>query len=565
MLGAAIIVNHLTKHIITRAYVFPGGTIAPILDQLELNRIDIFCARHEQGAGYAALAAARLTQKTQVVMVTSGPGVTNIVTPVADAFYDSAPILIITGQVGTSDLRGTLPIRQRGFQEVNAVDILRSITKAQYLVKYTDELPSIMEEAFYISMEGRKGPVHIDLPMDVQRGDVSIDFIANNRERNFSNEVDSSIIEQVANYLVNASRPVIIAGQGSLSGSASQYLRVLSESLQIPVSHSLLGLGAIPTNTELSLGFHGHTGNQYAGLAIHEADLILAIGSRLDVRQTGNLFSEFAPQAKIIRVDIDNNEMQFSRVIADLDINNDAGAFLYALNMYLANTENKIKTAAWLKQIKEWRSAFPLSYKKVDSLMPQAAIEKVDNLTAKQNVIAVSGVGSHQQWVARHFTFDYPKRIWMTSGGHGAMGFDLPAAIGSKLTFSDHKVLCFVGDGSIQINIQELATLTEYALPVIIIVLDNQRLGLVSQFQKINWGSDPCCGKKRNPDFAKIAAAYGIFSRNVSTIDELEVAFNEAISINVPALIHCIIDENEDVTPMLLGGKKMDSMWPYSS
>jgi acetolactate synthase I/II/III large subunit len=200
MIGSKIITEYIEGKGIDRVYIFPGGTIAPILDQLAQNNVDLFCARHEQGAGYAALAAARLTQKTQVVMVTSGPGVTNIVTPVADAFYDSAPILIITGQVGTSDLRGTLPIRQRGFQEVNAVDLLRSITKAQYLVKYTDELPSIMEEAFYISMEGRKGPVHIDLPMDVQRGDVSIDFIANNRERNFSNEVDSSIIEQVANY-----------------------------------------------------------------------------------------------------------------------------------------------------------------------------------------------------------------------------------------------------------------------------------------------------------------------------------------------------------------------------
>lgn len=562
MIGADLIINSFIDNKIRQIHVFPGGTIAPILDVAIQSGIEIFCARHEQGAGYAALAKARLTGRPQIVMVTSGPGVTNIVTPIADAYFDSTPLIVLTGQVGISDMRDNLPIRQRGFQEIDTCALLRSITKAQFLAKQPSELSKIMAEAFCIAVSGRPGPVVVDLPMTSQRGTIEIAEDCHLLRSNQLPALDIDLINQVISWLQTAKQPLILAGQGILISKAQAELRSFVEYSQIPVSQSLMGLGAFPTKSSLALGFHGHTGNQYAGRAIHNADLLIVIGSRLDIRQTGTQVQSFVPNGRIVRIDLDEAELNYSRVRQDLQICADARAVLKELNRWIGGIQLP-DWSAWHYQIHEWRQEFPLSYEKEGKLKPQYIVEVVNQLTEGLPVICVSGVGSHQQWVARHFDFDYPQRRWLTSGGHGAMGFDLPAAVGAQLAMPDSLVICFVGDGSIQINIQELAAIVEYKLPIKIVVLDNHRLGIVSQFQKLNWSNDPTCGDKWNPNFADIARAYGISSMTIASTEEVESKLQKAFFECGPVLIHCIVDDAEDVIPMLMGGQTLDKMWPY--
>jgi acetolactate synthase-1/2/3 large subunit len=443
---------------------------------------------------------------------------------------------------------------------------MRPISKAQFLVTSPSQLPDVMHRAFHLAVEGRRGPVVIDLPMNTQRGEIS-ELPSIPISSNGARKLDLAAIQQVAKWISEAKRPVILAGQGVLLSGAQAEVRRLADRARIPVSQSLLGLGSFPTNSPLALGFHGHTGNQYAGKAIHGADLLLVCGSRLDVRQTGTMVNDFVPDGKVVRIDIDANEIDHSRVRSDLTIQGDVREVLQALNAQIEMQKNgapQPDSEDWLAQIQEWRTAFPLSYDKTGKLKPQDVIETVDSMTSGQPVICVSGVGSHQQWVARHFTFDYPSRPWLTSGGHGAMGFDLPVAVGAQITFPKRPVICFVGDGSLQINIQELATIVEYKLPVKIVVLNNHRLGIVSQFQNLNWQSDPTCGQKWNPDFAAVARAYGIAASTVTQASEIKTNVEKALAHNGPYLIDCIVDECEDVVPMLLGGQKMDKMWPYA-
>jgi len=562
MIGADSIIDSFIANAVNRIFVFPGGTIAPVLDAAIARGIEIITARHEQGAGYAALAAARLTRQPQVVMVTSGPGVTNVITPVADAYYDSAPLVVLTGQVGLADMRGDRPVRQRGFQEVDTGALLRPITKAQFLARQPSDLPGMMAEAFRLACSGRLGPVVVDLPMPSQRGQHEIAYPGEAIQDTELPEPDQDAIEQAVAWLEQSSKPVILAGQGVLLAQAHKELRSLAENENIPVSQSLLALGAFPTQSPLALGFHGHTGNQYAGLAIHNADLLIAVGSRLDVRQTGTQVQSFVPNGRVIRIDLDNTELEHSRVRQDLQILADARLALGALNRRLTGVKLP-DWSAWHAQIDQWRSDFPLRFDEKSTLKPQYVIAVANQLTADRQVVCVSGVGSHQQWAARHFDFDHPRRRWLTSGGHGAMGFDLPVAAGAQLTMPEAMVICFVGDGSLQINIQELATIVEHNLPVKIIVLDNHRLGIVSQFQNLNWHSDPTCGNKWNPDFAAIARAYGIPSHTVSSFEQVGPTLRQALFEPGPAFVHCIVDDTEDVVPMLMGGQPMDKMWPY--
>jgi acetolactate synthase-1/2/3 large subunit len=568
MRGADVIADAFVRHRLDEIYVYPGGTIAPVLDLMDAIGIRIFCARHEQGAGYAAFAAARETGRPQVVMVTSGPGVTNLVTPIADAYFDSAPLVVLTGQVGTGDLRGQLPVRQRGFQEVDTVALLRPVTKAQFLPTTPDEVGDALEQAFAIAAEGRPGPVVVDLPMNVQRGELSKEgpshrAVGAARRANGAPMLrphDPSI-RQAAEWLGAAERPVIIAGQGVLLAGAHEELRALADAGMIPVSQSLLALGAYPTAAPLALGFHGHTGNQTAGLAIQRADCLLVVGSRLDVRQTGSRTDAFAPEAKVIRVDLDEAELCHARVSAHLSIRADARAALRALHDALAERTPPPARRDWLDRIDRWKREHPLAFAREGRLAPQLVIETLNRLTAGEELVCVSGVGSHQQWTARHFDFDFPRRRWLTSGGHGAMGFDLPVAMGVQRRRPGLRVLCCVGDGSLQMNIQELATLVAYELPVKIAVLDNRRLGIVSQFQKLNWQRDPTCGDKWNPDFAAIARAYGLAAATVSSPGELEAGARWLLGQAGPALLHCHVDPEEDVSPMLLAGQTLDAMW----
>jgi acetolactate synthase-1/2/3 large subunit len=563
MLGAHVIAQSIVRRGLKRVFVYPGGTIAPALDALRAAQVELFAGRHEQGAGYAALAVARLTGETQVAMVTSGPGVTNVATAVADAYFDSTPLVLLTGQVGTADLRGDRPVRQRGFQEVDSVALLKPITKAQFLARHPDELGEVLGRAFAIAAGGRPGPVLVDLPMNVQRGEVRAEATPMAPPAP-PRAPDPACLDQLADWLFTCQRPVLLAGQGALLSGAHGALRAVAGSGGIPVTQSLLGLGAFPTGSPLALGFHGHTGNQFAGLAIHRADLVIAVGSRLDVRQTGSLPDRFAPGARVARVELDPAELEHTRVRADLAIQSDARLALEGLLGRLKGRKLP-DWSRWRAQIAAWREQFPLRFAAEGPLKPQEVVAAVNRLTAGSEVVCTSGVGSHQQWAARHFDFDFPRRAWLTSGGHGAMGYDLPAALGAQLARPDALVVCFAGDGSVQMNLQELANAASLRLPIKVFALDNQRLGLVSQFQKLNWESDPTCGGKENPDFAAVARAFGLWGAQVSRREELDAAVEAALSAPGPALLHCRVDPAEDVVPMLLAGKEMDAMWPYGS
>ena len=561
LLGSHVIVSCMAANGIKRIHIFPGGTIGPVLDIVHDWNIEIFTTRHEQAAGYAALGTAKLTGKPQVVMVTSGPGVTNVLTPVADAYFDSIPLVVLTGQVATSDMKSKLPVRQRGFQEVDTVALFKPITKAQFLPKHSSELAEVMNDAFRIAKTGRPGPVVVDLPMDVQKEPVDVlpDFQSYTKQNLLIPDV--SAINKTIDLLCLSKKPLIICGNGVLISRSYEELREFINKTKINTSSSLLGLGGLPTNSEFSLGYHGHTGSRYANLAIHESDLLLVLGSRLDVRQTGSVTKEFAPNAKVIHIDLDLAELEHARVHTELQIHADIKKTLQIINDKLQNIKLP-DWSEWNEQIKQWKSEYRLSYDSKKVLKPQYIIETANKLTEGIPLVCVTGVGQHQQWTARHFDFDFPTRILLTSGGHGAMGFDLPVSIGAQLNELDKLVLCFVGDGSLQINIQELATIANYNLPIKIIVLDNQRFGIVSQFQNITWGKDPSCGNLKNPDFSAIAKAYGIFTETVSTANEIESKLERIFSHNGPALLHCNIDPSEDVIPMLLGGQTMDKMWP---
>ena len=575
-IGADAVAEAFLRHGIERLHVFPGGTIAPVFVAALARGIEIFTARHEQGAGYAALAAARLRGRPEVAMVTSGPGVTNLVTPVADAYFDSTPLLVVTGQVGTRDMRGERRVRQRGFQEVDTVALMRPITKLQLQPRTPAEVVEAIELAFRACAEGRPGPVLLDLPMDVQLGTLR-DPAPPRRPAPHSptttgrpwrppspSQPDPGLLDAVALRLRRARRPVILAGQGVLLARAHEELRRLVDALGIPVSHSLLGLGALPSGHSLALGYHGHTGNQYAGRAIHAADLVLVLGSRLDVRQTGSLPERFAPAAEVVRVELDAGELEHSRVRSDLAVPGDVRPVLLGLLERLEGSPAP-DLGEWHAQIAGWREQFALTWERGGALKPQPIVLCANRLTASEEVVCVTGVGSHQHWVARHFDIDFPRRPLLTSGGHGAMGYDLPTAVGAQLARPHAKVLCFVGDGSLQINIQELASVVERDLPVKLVVLDNRRLGIVSQFQLQNWDDDPTCGRKWNPDFAALARAYGIPSWTLAREEEIEETLSRMLATQGPALVHCLIDPAADIVPMLLAGQAMDRMWPYGS
>lgn len=561
ILGADVIVESFLEHGLRRIFTYPGGTLAPIFEACIKHNIDIFCARHEQGSGYAALAIARLTRRPQVVMVTSGPGVTNLVTCIADAFFDSVPLVVITGQVGTADLTCGRKVRQCGFQQVDTVAITKSITKGVFQPLSSGELRSVMSDAFALASDGRPGPVVVDMPMDVQRAQQDTTILPARKPTSVLEPPPSSSIKKASQWLLEAKRPVILSGQGVLMADACKELRELALTMGIPVVMSLLGLGSFPSDEPLALGFVGHTGNLYAAHALQHADYVLIVGARLDLRQTGTLTDQFVPKGRKVRIDIDPDELLYSRIQVDLNIHADAKQTLRDI-LGALHTSTELDIEPWRRQVREWKSQYRLSYECEGPIIkPQHIIEATNELTKGRSTVVVSGVGSHQQWTARHFSFDYPNRAWLTSGGHGAMGFDLPAAIGAHLARPNDLVLCLVGDGSLQMNIQELKTAQETGGPIKIIVLDNSRLAMVSQFQLLTWKSDPVTGSKNNPDFAAVARAYGIKAWTLKDPHEIYSTIQAALVHQGPALVHCLVDSREDVVPMLLAGQALDRMW----
>jgi acetolactate synthase-1/2/3 large subunit len=567
--GADKIVDALLAHGVERVFIFPGGTIAPILDVIEKKtKIEIICPRTEQGAGYAALAYAKLTGKPAVFMVTSGPGVTNAITPIADAYFDNIALIVLTGQVGTGDMRGALPVKQRGFQEVDTVDLMRPISKEALLAKDVREIPSLLERAFFLAAHGRQGPVVIDLPMNVQRATTSDrEYIPVLSQLARSPELKTNQVFQLSQWLGEAQRPVILAGGGAIASGAEAEIRKLARVCGIPVTMSLPGMGTIPSADPLALGLCGYAGSQFANLAIYNCDLLIGIGTTFHLRQTGSLPAQTSPGARIVRIDLDADELANSRVPLDLAIHGDAreaAAALHVLMSVAAHTEPNTKD--WLATIDGWKATHPLPRGiSPKALSPQHVIEAVDRICADGPVIFVTGVGQHQVWAARHLSLDHPRRQLLTSSGHGTMGFDLPAAIGAKIARPDASVVCLVGDGSFQMNLQELAAIVELDLDIKIIVLDNHALNIVAQFQRQNWNSDPSTGGKYNPDFARIARAYGIRAATIKSPRTLDDSLAAALKPPGPVLVHCVVDPKEDLLPMLLGGHTLDDMTMQSS
>jgi len=567
VLGAEVIAKAMKSQGVKRVFVFPGGTIAPLLDALLSEGIDIFCPRNEQGAGYAAIGASKISGMTEVVMVTSGPGVTNLLTPIADAYYDSVPILAITGQVGTKDINYDRKVRQTGFQETDTVNIFKPVTKNSRIVYLEEGLGEVISEAFQSTREGRPGPVLLDLPMDVQRGELksepgdvhNVATAASPAPLLASRDRIRGIVESLS----KSERPLILAGNGVYISRSVDLFRAFVERVGAPVITSLPAIGVLPCDHSLNFGFLGHTGEFHANLAAFYSDLLIVLGARLDLRQTGTQLDSFRESKRVIRVDIDPSELQFGRVKADVDIQSDLGTFFKIFLEEDANPPHSNHHDQWIAVIRQWKSKYDSSqFFKGPELHSRDIIRGVDELTEGRNV--TSGVGAHQQFAARYFSFDYPKRIWMTSAGHGTMGFDIPANMGAVLE-SDKKTLgiVFVGDGSFQMNVQELATIEEFDLPMKIFVLDNNRLGIVSQFQLLNWKRDPTTGKKKNPSFAKIAEGYGLAGYDISDKTNLARSLSQVLKDDKPAVVHCHVNYEDDVLPMLLAGKELREMHPF--
>ncbi len=536
--GAEIIAGTLKSLGVKRVFMYPGVTVAPLLNALISEGIEYICTRTEQGAGYGAIGAAKRTNETQVVIVTSGPGATNILTPVADAYYDSVPLLVFTGQVGTNAINYEKNIRQTGFQETDTVSRFKPVTKRSVLLDTNEEIDAKIRDAYDLTKKGRFGPVVVDLPMDIQRspapeGDSPETSAATDQEPGLQNKI-RTIVQTIS----EARKPLILAGNGVHLSDATEELRSLAEKNSIPVVASLPGLGAIPSDHPLFKGFIGHVGEYYANLALHGCDVLIVLGARLDLRQTGSEIEGFNKNKKIIRIDIDKNELDHARIKADISINTDLKTALGKL-LEIQSPNPAEKHSAWISQIDSWKNEYSSSqfYEKED-LSAYAIIKAVDEATRSHEVIVTSGVGAHQAMAARYFTFDHPNRIWMTSSGHGTMGFDIPTAIGAVISSPDKATaIVFVGDGSFQMNIQELATIKEHDLPVKIFVLDDCCLNLVSQFQRLTWGSDPSTGNKQNPPFADIAKAYGIEGYVIEKESDIPPVLKKALKDDKPAVV----------------------------
>ena len=562
---ADLIADQIKKLGINSVYIYPGGTIAPLVNSFVSLGIKIEVFKHEQGAVYAALAKARLTGKLQVAMVTSGPGVTNAITPLADAFYDSTPLLLITGQIGTGDLLSGRKVRQRGFQEVPTLSIVTEISKLALCPSNVNDVIPNLHNLIHTALDGRRGPVVFDLPMDIQRSVAPIDnnTLIPSQNSNVFNS-DHNDIQAISKSLMQSKRPMILLGQGALQSGAFDSYKKLCNDFEMLVVSSLPGLGSFDGLDEKFLGYIGHTGHEVANLAVHESDFLLVLGARLDVRQTGNVIDKFVPTGKVAWINNDESELLAPRVRVDWKINSDVGFFVNALIPYL--DKNRIsRDKDWISNKIEVRKNqaddnYPIN--NTNCIYPKAILQKINEFMLNKKGVVVTGVGSHQQWAARHL--DYGPNTWsfLTSAGHGAMGYDIPTAIGAAMTIpEDHMVLCVVGDGSILMNIQELASLAERKLNVKILLLNNRRLGIVSQFQRITWGNDDGAGEFKSPDFVVIANGFGIPARRILLPNEINDGVQWLWSSLGPALLEVHIDHNADVVPMLLGGQMMNEMW----
>jgi len=549
MTGAEILIECLKREGVEVMFGYPGGAVLPIFDKLYDSDIRFILTRHEQAAAHAADGYARATGKVGVCIATSGPGATNLTTGIATAYMDSIPIVAITGQVRTH------LIGNDAFQEADVTGITRPITKYNYLVKDVKDLARIIREAFHIASTGRPGPVLIDIPVDIQQKDTEFIWPQEINIRGYKPTYfgHPGQIKKAAKFIQNSKKPLIYAGGGIILSAAHQELKELAEKIQAPVTTTLMGLGGFSSLHPLSLGMLGMHGTVYANLAVQNADLIIAVGARFDDRVTGRL-DAFAPYAKIIHIDIDPSSIS-KNVRVDIPIVGDAKNVLGQL---LEEIDKTPDTKEWLKTIAEWKKKHPLRYEDKGKIKPQYVIEEIYNLT-KGEAIIVTEVGQNQMWAAQWYKFSKP-RTFLSSGGLGTMGYGFPAAMGAKVGCPKSIVFDIAGDGSIQMNIQELATCVCNKINVKVAILNNGYLGMVRQWQELFYKKRYSHTCLYNPDFVKLAEAYGAVGIRVTKKEEVRSAIEKALEIDNTVFIDFHIEPEENVFPMVPAGEAIDRM-----
>ena len=562
MTGAQIFVNYLEDEGVEHIWGYPGGAVLPIYDALDTDgkNLNHILVRHEQAAVHAADGYARSTGKPGVVLVTSGPGATNAVTGIATAYMDSIPMVCITGQVATT------MIGLDAFQEIDTVGVTRPIVKHNFLVKDVNDLASTLKKAFHLATTGRPGPVVVDIPKDVQNAKSNYEYPQEVDIRSYLpvTKGHSGQIKKAVEMMLAAKRPILYTGGGVILGEASAELTTMTRKLGFPIVQTLMGLGAFPASDKQSLGMLGMHGTYEANLSMHHSDLIIAIGARFDDRVTGNL-EKFCPDAKIIHVDIDPASIS-KNVMVDIPIVGPVKQVLTEMNVVLDATDSKSdaeELAQWWTQIEEWRATDCLRYDTLGSkIKPQAAVQAVWKIT-KGDAYVSSDVGQHQMYAAQYYPFDKPRR-WINSGGLGTMGFGLPAAMGVQMAFPDATVVCVTGEGSIQMNIQELSTCLQYGLPVKIICLNNGFLGMVRQWQEFFYERRYSMSYMDSlPDFVKLAESYnhvGVRIDDPKTMHaQLEEVFSEKYKDRL-VFVDIITDQQENVYPMIPAGAGLNEM-----
>jgi len=562
--GAEMVVQSLIDQGVKQIFGYPGGAVLDIYDALHtIGGIDHILVRHEQAAVHMADGLARATGEVGVVLVTSGPGATNAITGIATAYMDSIPLVVLSGQVATS------LIGYDSFQECDMVGISRPVVKHSFLVKQTEDIPTVLKKAFWLAASGRPGPVVVDLPKDILNPAKKMPYVwpdsVSMRSYNPTTQGHKGQIKRALQTLLAAKKPVLYVGGGAINSGCGAPLRQLVEKLNLPVASSLMGLGAFPGTHRQSLGMLGMHGTYEANMTMHHSDVIFAVGVRFDDRTTNNL-AKYCPNATVLHIDIDPASIS-KTVSADIPIVGDAGMVLEQMLELLQQEEN-VQTPDdirdWWQQIEGWRGRKCLSYNTAsEKIKPQAVIETIHRLT-QGDAYVTSDVGQHQMFAALYYAFDKPRR-WINSGGLGTMGFGLPAALGVKLALPDETVICVTGDGSIQMNIQELSTALQYELPVLVLNLNNRYLGMVKQWQDMIYsGRHSQSYMESLPDFARLAQAYGHVGISITRPDELESKLSEALEQvrnNRLVFVDVMVDGTEHVYPMHIRGGGMDEMW----
>lgn len=562
--GAEMVVQSLIDQGVKQIFGYPGGAVLDIYDALHtIGGIDHILVRHEQAAVHMADGLARATGEVGVVLVTSGPGATNAITGIATAYMDSIPLVVLSGQVATS------LIGYDSFQECDMVGISRPVVKHSFLVKQTEDIPTVLKKAFWLAASGRPGPVVVDLPKDILNPAKKMPYVwpdtVSMRSYNPTTQGHKGQIKRALQTLLAAKKPVLYVGGGAINSDCGTPLRQLVEKLNLPVASSLMGLGAFPGTHRQSLGMLGMHGTYEANMTMHHSDVIFAVGVRFDDRTTNNL-AKYCPNATVLHIDIDPASIS-KTVSADIPIVGDAGKVLEQM-LELLEQEESVQSLDdirdWWQQIEVWRARKCLSYNTAsESIKPQAVIETIHRLT-NGDAYVTSDVGQHQMFAALYYAFDKPRR-WINSGGLGTMGFGLPAALGVKLALPDETVICVTGDGSIQMNIQELSTALQYELPVLVLNLNNRYLGMVKQWQDMIYsGRHSQSYMESLPDFARLAQAYGHTGITVTRPDELESKLIEALEqvrSNRLVFVDVMVDGTEHVYPMHIRGGGMDEMW----